>query len=230
MTGPVTFALVHGGAHGAWCWERVVAALDARGHRAVAVDLPCEDEDAGAGEYAALVVDALAGADGPVVVVGHSLGGLTTPLVAAARPVRGLVFVAALLPVPGKSLRDQQQLEPEMMFPYRGGRAGLRERFYATCSPEDADLAMSRIREQALKPYVESTPLAAWPDVPSTYVVCELDRACNPEWARRAARERLGVEPVELAGTGHSPFLDRPNELAGLLVAHARATAEPALR
>jgi pimeloyl-ACP methyl ester carboxylesterase len=52
--------------------------------------------------------------------------------------------------------------------------------------------------------------------VPSAYIVCRDDRAVNPEWARRAARERLGVEPVEIDG-GHSPFITRPMELAALI-------------
>jgi pimeloyl-ACP methyl ester carboxylesterase len=214
----LTFALVHGGAHGSWCWARVVDALHEGGHRGIAVDLPCEDDQAGAAEYAAVVSRSLSGIDDAVVVVGHSLGGLTIPLVALTRPVARLIFVAALLPVPGKSLRDQQAVEPHMMFPYSGGRPGLRDRFYNTCSPEDTDEAMTRIRDQALKPYIEPSPLSQWPAVPCSYIVCGEDHACNPDWARSAARERLGTEPIELSGTGHSPFIDRPAELAGLLV------------
>lgn len=221
--GPVTFALVHGGAHGAWCWDRVVAELARAGHRGVAADLPCDDDGAGAAEYAAVVVASLADAVGRVAVVAHSLGGLTAPLVAAARPVERLVFLAALLPVPGKSLREQQAEEPEMMFPYSGGPEGLRGRFYNTCSPEDAARAMSLIRPQSLTPFVEKTPLQRWPHIPCSYVVCSEDRACNPAWARAAARARLGVEPRELAGTGHSPFLDRPQELTALLLELADA-------
>ena len=214
----MTFGLVHGGAHGAWCWDRVIAGLEAEGHRAVAPELPCEDEAAGTAEYADVVADALADRDEPVVLVGHSLGGLTVPLVAERRPVRRMVFVAGFLPVPGKSFRDQQAGEPDMNFPYQGGRAGLRERFYHACAPEDADLAMARLRRQALKPYTETTPLRAWPDVPSTYVLCTEDRACNPEWSRRAIPERIGVTPLELAGSDHSPFLGRPAELTRLLL------------
>jgi pimeloyl-ACP methyl ester carboxylesterase len=55
-------------------------------------------------------------------------------------------------------------------------------------------------------------------------VVCREDRAIAVDWARRAARERLGVEPIELPG-GHSPFLSRPGELAALLAEVARTTA-----
>jgi pimeloyl-ACP methyl ester carboxylesterase len=219
----LAFGLVHGGAHGAWCWRRVIEALGLAGHRGIAMDLPCEDERAGALEYAAVVVDALAEVEGPVVLVGHSLGGLTVPLVAAARPVSRLIFLAALLPVPGKSLREQQAAEPDMLFPYSGGRPGLRQRFFNTCTPEDADWGMSRIRVQALTPFTETTPLEEWPAVPSSYVLCTEDRACNPAWSRRAARERLGVEAVEIEGSGHSPFLDRPAALAELLVELARS-------
>ncbi len=83
-----TYALVHGAWHGAWCWERLAAELHRRGHLAVAVDLPCGDSAAGCARYAEIVTTALADADENVVVVGHSLGGLTIPLVAAARPVQ----------------------------------------------------------------------------------------------------------------------------------------------
>ena len=47
-----TFGLVHGSWHGAWCWERLVPELEARGHRAVAVDLPAEDPAAGLTRHA----------------------------------------------------------------------------------------------------------------------------------------------------------------------------------
>jgi hypothetical protein len=54
------------------------------------------------------------------------------------------------------------------------------------------------------------------PQVERAYIVCSEDRLVNPEWARRAAPDRLDVEPVELPGS-HSPFLSRPAELADLL-------------
>ena len=213
-----TFGLVHGGAHGAWCWERLIPELERRGHRVLALDLPCSDKEAGAAEYAAIVLDALSSVPEPLILVGHSLGGLTTPLVAHERSVSRLVFVCGLLPVPGLSFRDQQATEPDILFPYKGGRAGLRERFYHRCSAWDADRAMERIRDQALKPYVEVTPLESWPDVPVSYVMCGEDRACNPAWSRRAVPQRLGVEPIELPESDHSPFLSFPSELAELLV------------
>ena len=62
----------------------------------------------------------------------------------------------------------------------------------------------------------EPCPLNEWPDVPSSYVVCADDRTVRPEWFRRDARERLGVEPIELPG-GHCPHISRPAALADVL-------------
>ena len=63
-------------------------------------------------------------------------------------------------------------------------------------------------------------PLA--PEIPSTYIVAAHDRTIRPEWQRRMARERLGVEPVELA-SGHCPNVSQPDRLAALLVEVANA-------
>lgn len=219
--GRLTFVLVHGGAHGRWCWRRVAEALESLGQCAVAMDLPCENVGAGAAEYADTVDHAVGAGDDHLVLVGHSLGGLTVPVVASRRRAARMIFLASVLPVVGRSLRSQQEEEPEMLFPYVGGSAGFRERFFNRCAPADAEAALRLLRRQALKPFVEITPLVEWPRVPSSYVVCTFDRACNPAWGRRAARERLGVAPVEFA-SDHSPFLSHPRALAELLVRLAR--------
>ena len=89
-----TFGLVHGAFHGSWCWERLTPELERLGHRVLTVDLPGEEPLAGAAEYAAVAVTAFADAGEDLVLVGHSLGGLTIPLIAASRPARQLVFLA----------------------------------------------------------------------------------------------------------------------------------------
>jgi pimeloyl-ACP methyl ester carboxylesterase len=90
------------------------------------------------------------------------------------------------------------------------------EMFFSDAPPEVAMWASARLRPQAYRFMGEITPLDAWPEVPVASIVCRADRAVNIEWARAAARDRLGVEAVELDG-GHSPFLTRPAELAGVL-------------
>jgi hypothetical protein len=73
------FCLVHGAFLGAWCWDLLIPELEARGHEAVAMDLPLEDPDAGAVRYAEEVLQALQGAGDDVVLVGHSMSGLFIP-------------------------------------------------------------------------------------------------------------------------------------------------------
>ncbi|HEY1280823.1 MAG TPA: alpha/beta hydrolase [Acidimicrobiales bacterium] len=220
------FGLVHGGCHGAWCWDLLVPELRSRGHDAIAVDLPAEDASAGAREYAAVVAAGLDGADA-VVLVGHSIGGLTIPLVPALRPVARLVYLCAVIPEPGRSLADQFQTDPDLS-PIRhagvshdSGRIVFSRRaaidlFYHDCDPAVAAWAASRVRPQAATPTTETTPLEARPDVPSSYILCTGDRAVNPTRSRALARDRLGVSAIELPG-GHSPFLSRPAVLAHVL-------------
>ena len=102
-----TFVLVHGAFHGAWCWDEVRSELEARGHHTIAMDLPCDDPKAGNIRYSEVVMHAIQDGGDDVVLVGHSLAGLTIPLVAASGSVRGMVFLNAFIPIPGRPFTDQ---------------------------------------------------------------------------------------------------------------------------
>jgi pimeloyl-ACP methyl ester carboxylesterase len=220
-----TFGLVHGGGFGAWCWERLIPELEARGHHAATVDLTPEDQEGGAARCAAVVAEAFAAVD-DLVLVGHSGAGLIIPLVAAERPVRRLIFLHALLPRPSQSAVDQLKAEPDMfnssdMFavqrPFSEDEEVANRFLLHDCTPEVAHDAFRRLRPETGVLGREVTPLQTWPRVPCAYIACTDDWTATPGWARRAARERLGVEPVEIPG-GHCPFLSRPRELAKALV------------
>jgi pimeloyl-ACP methyl ester carboxylesterase len=99
-----TFALIPGAGGDAWYWHRVVPLLEAAGHRAIAVDLPAADDDARLEDYADRVVEAIG--KRKVVVVAQSLGGFTAPLVCARVAVEALVFVNAMIPMPGEKAGD----------------------------------------------------------------------------------------------------------------------------
>jgi pimeloyl-ACP methyl ester carboxylesterase len=223
-----TFALVHGAWHGAWCWERLLGPLERRGHGAVAVDLPGEDLDAGLDAYAETIAASLAGVEDDVVVVAHSLNGLVAPLVAARRPVRAIAYLAALVPVEGESMDDQFRSSPEPVLLFRErpqrdaqGRSHWPDEAVATralypdLAPQDARWAFAQLRAQAPTTQRERHP-AGLPRVPAVAIVCSQDTGVNPDWLRRVARERLGVEPVELAG-GHFPMITAPEALAAAL-------------
>ena len=228
------FTLVHGGLHGAWCWDRLVPALEARGHDAVAMDLPVSDA-VGADAYAAAVLDAVAPIDEDLVVVGHSLMGATIPLVAAARPVHALVYLCAVIPEPGRSVADVSaeqldfpgsRLDAALQSVDAEGRlvpAGVdaaRAMFWSDCPDDVAAWGYPLLRPQHMAPMTEVSPMAAWPDVRSHVIVCERDPLAPPAWVRHRAQTHLGVEPIELPG-GHSPFLSRPDDLADVLVTFA---------
>lgn len=106
----MNIVLVHGSYAGAWIWDLVAPELERRGHRVTAVDLPVSDPAAGGAAYAQAIVDAVDWSE-PPVVVGHSMGGLVVPLVAAGQPVRSLIFVAAMLARPGQSANQQRESE-----------------------------------------------------------------------------------------------------------------------
>jgi Alpha/beta hydrolase family len=219
------FGLVHGAWHGAWAWERLAPELEVRGHHPVAVELPADDVGKGLDDYARAVADALGDAD-DVVLVAHSLGGLTAPLVPALRPVARIVLVAAFVPRPGQSLIDQLRGEDRgILLPGNAGRstddakrtewtdaAIAIDSLYHDADPLDAAAAFARLRPQAAKPQVEPTPLDAWPDVPTEYVVCAQDRMIDPDYQRRQPF------PQRTLASGHSPMLSRPTELARLLI------------
>lgn len=227
-----TFALVHGAWHGAWCWDRLTPQLEALGHRVITMDLPCDDPAATFDDYADIVCTAIADVSGDdLVLVGHSLGGLTVARVAAQRAVSRLVYLCALLPVVGRSFAQQLADEEDMLLPdYLNGLSSLdsegRTRWierevairvlFADCDDTTATAAFNRLRPQGTAGYGIAYALPAFPSASTTYVVCTEDRIVNPEWSKRIARERLGTDVVEMPGS-HSPFLSRPKELAAAL-------------
>jgi pimeloyl-ACP methyl ester carboxylesterase len=221
------FALVHGGGHGGWCWEELRPELERRGHGAATPDLPFEDEWGGARVWADTVVSAIDSAvESDVVVVGHSMGGMCVPLVATLRPVMRMVFLGAMVPVPGRVYAEYLAENPDAVTFDAGrgspGPSGLswesaRDGFYADCGEEVARRAYDRLRPTPLVVFSERCPIDTWPDVPSTSIVMQDDRAVGPAWSRRAAA-RIGADVVELEGS-HSPFYSRPAELADVLVA-----------
>jgi pimeloyl-ACP methyl ester carboxylesterase len=220
--GPVgALMLVHGVAHGAWCWSRTRTDLVGRGHDVFAVDLPLTGLD----DDAAALRRALDGWGQDVVLVGHSYGGLVISKAAAARPdVQHLVYVAAMLVDAGDVF-----LECMTSFPAAPLSAGVEltadgnfvvppdaaiECFYNECDKSDAAEAAGRLRPTSAACLAVPTGAEPWRLIRSTYVLCERDRAIHPDFQRWMSARAGEVVTLD---TDHSPFMSLPEQFADLL-------------
>jgi pimeloyl-ACP methyl ester carboxylesterase/SAM-dependent methyltransferase len=215
-----TYVLIHGRGDSASNFDLLGAELLKRGRDVVAVDLPIDDDSAGWAEYADTVVDAI-GDRRNLVVVGHSLGGFTAPLVVTRVRADLLVLVQAMVPLPDETAGE--------WWSNTGHSEAVSERYVDGESaielvlhdvPRDvAVAALAKTRDQSMTPMAQPWPLAAWPDVPTRFLLCRDDRFFPADFMRRVVRERLGIEPDEMDG-GHFPHLSRPAELADRLEAY----------
>lgn len=219
-----TFVFIHGAGSDSRDWQLVAAELRRRGHDVVAPDLPSDDKSAGLAAYTDTVVAAI-GDRRDLVVVAHSLGGFTAPLVCARVPVRLLVMLHAMIPAPGETF-GQWWEHPG----FAEARERQRERigalptdelalFLHDTPPELAAETLARGRDQADAPLGEPWPLAGWPDVPTRVLLARDDLVFPVEFMRRLALERLGITADEMPGD-HMPMLGHPIELADRLTAY----------
>jgi SAM-dependent methyltransferase len=224
-----TFVLIHGGGDVGWSWHRVEAELRARGHDVVAPDLPGGDDSLELDDYARAVVAAVADRK-DLVVVAHSFGGFTAPLVAVRLPVDALVFVAGMVPSPGEAPNDWwgrtgYRKAVEEQAARDGGATGNPDPYVSFYHDVPRDLAAQALSKERAHPSAacgaSSWPLEALPDVPTHFVLCTEDRFLPPAFLRRTVAERLGVVPDEIAA-GHCVALSRPKELADILESYTK--------
>jgi len=109
------FVLVHGSGQNSDSWTRVGGLLESRGHGVAAPELPKQAPGWGLEDHAAEISRSIVGPD--TVLVGHSLCGVLLPLVPRVHDCALLVFLAAVIPEPGKSVREQFTEDPGMFSP-----------------------------------------------------------------------------------------------------------------
>jgi pimeloyl-ACP methyl ester carboxylesterase len=219
----VTFVPIHAAGDGAWSWHLVGTELRDRGHDMVPVDLPAADESLGLWNYADTVIRAIKRRRN-MVIVAHSFGGFTGPLVCARRPVDLLVLVTAMIPAPGEPADDWWRNTGHTKLKRKTGLDDLAT-YYHDVPPGLAAEAMRRTRAHpSARAASDPWPLKAWPKVPIRFVLCRSDRLFPAEWMRRLVRVRLGITPDEI-DSGHCPMLSRPKELADRLEQYAVGSA-----
>lgn len=233
-----TYLLIHGAWHGGWCWRKVVPLLEAKGHRALAPDLPGHGDAktdmsvATLASYAERICEIVEAQPEPVILVGHSMGGIAITQAAENRPerVRSLVYLCAFLPRNGESLAvwasqdHESMVNPATIEPQANGTLGFkpeyrRVAFYGNCTDEDFEFAQSRLIPQSVVPLgtpVE-TSTARWGRIPRYYIECERDRAVTLK-LQREMQEHSPCRQTFSIDTDHSPFLSSPERLVEILL------------
>jgi pimeloyl-ACP methyl ester carboxylesterase len=243
------FVLVHGSWMGSWAWDRVAPLLREAGHQATAVDLPGYGDDTTPvaeitlQAYTDRALAAIDAATEPVILVGHSMGGVVVSTAAEQRPERVAcaVYVAAYMLPNGESVFSFSQGNPEfaasqvmgyLEIDQAGGTSQIRPDgigpvFVNDGSAGDVAYATEHAHVDYLAP--SGTPIAItdarWGSVRRLYVETLRDQAV-PVSAQRRMNELLPGADVHSIDSGHSPFLTQPRGLADLLshVAESNAT------
>jgi pimeloyl-ACP methyl ester carboxylesterase len=233
-SGVTTFVLLPGAGGAAWYWNRVVPLLEKAGHEVLAVDLPADDERFGLRAYADIVIAAI-GRRRDVTLVAQSMGGFTAALACARAPerIRRLVFVNAMIPIPGETpgdfWGDTGSDKARKAAARRGGYAAefdLETYFLHDIPRRVARELADHERDESAIAFREPARFDAWPDIPIHVVVGKDDRFFPREFQARVARERLGIAVDEVPG-GHLVALSRPRELAKLLVGYVAGRVLP---
>jgi pimeloyl-ACP methyl ester carboxylesterase len=228
-----TLIFVHGACvrDGAWWWKEMTAPLAKRGISSVAVALPSCGESGG--ELGDLYDDvgacrrAIAEAEGPVILCGHSYGGMVITDAGADERVSRLLYVTSVMADAGESQSDLVGSEPApWLLPGDDGTIGVdpdlvRELFLQDCEEDTIEQAVARLTRQSLAPFGQPAREVAWRQKPSTYFVCTEDLATPAETQR--GRIRAGTRSVDFQA-GHHPFLSRPGAFAASVAAEIERT------
>ena len=221
------FVLVHGGFVGGWYWRETASLLEKDGHRVHVVDqMPSGGRDpARLGDLRAdaeTVRQVVAAVGEPVVLVGHSYGGMVITELADDPAVAHVVYLSAFWPQRGRSLSDLlgDGPLPSWIVPNDNGTvtetddlAVAREALCADLDPDRAAEEPRRLIPQSVSSM--ATPSSA-PDRthPTTYIICERDRAIPV-----AAQEQMAAaaDRVERLPASHQPMASMPDKLAEIL-------------
>jgi pimeloyl-ACP methyl ester carboxylesterase len=234
-----TYILIHGAWHGAWCWEKVVPLLRQAGHQVITFDLPGHGQDktpvaeVTLDLYVQRTSEVLATQREPVILVGHSTGGIVLSETAERYPtkIEKLVYLTAFLLQDGHSQGETAQndrdaiLVPNVVFDASGTSLSLppeklQEIFYADCADEDIARAKRLlVPHQAIKPLVTPIHVTAenFGRIPRVYIECLQDNAISPA-CQRQMYTALPCQNVFTLQTSHSPFLSAPEPLSRLLL------------
>ncbi len=205
--------------HGIWadgsCFNKVIPALQAEGHEAIAAQYGLDSLAADV----ATVRRSLGRVSSPAILVGHSYGGSVITAAGTDDRVVGLVYIAALAPDADETSQGQQdKFSRTDVFSYveiADGRAWMLpkgvECFAGDLSEQEQKVVWATHFAPAADIFTKKVDGTAWKSKPSWYVVAKNDRTVHPDLERFVAK-RMGATTYELESS-HVPMLSHPNKV-----------------
>tara|TARA_R110000744_G_scaffold380561_1_gene502574 strand:- start:8278 stop:9015 length:738 start_codon:yes stop_codon:yes gene_type:complete len=236
------YVLVHGAWEGGWSWENVTPLLESDGHKVTTVELPGSFgnmkpvNEVTLDGYVTEIVKAIKSSSERVVLVGHSLGGISISQVAERMPDRidRLVYVAAFLLQDGSTALEAMQSDeggemlPQLVFSEDQSYAEVPERAWRETAFNDVHANVVNsiwpklAEKQATQPFVTTVNLSEerFGSVPKYIVRTSLDKVFSTDLQDRMI-ENWATEGVVTLEAGHFPTLSMPKELASVLLSMA---------
>ncbi len=238
-----TYVLIHGAWQSAWCWETIIPSLEAKGHTVIAPDLPGHGNstepiaDQDMQSYSRYIVSILESAPEPVILVGHSMGGMSISQAAELCPskVAKLVYVSALLPQNGQSVDGtstgitptnwaelaSQGIAVDLC---DGGKASMiRPDFICPALYNDLPAethigyAAHHSKEALAAQYQPVTLSERFLSVPKYYVSCLQDQVV-PLSLQEKMLQATPCQKVYQIDSGHAVYLSAPAKLVDVLL------------
>jgi pimeloyl-ACP methyl ester carboxylesterase len=221
--------------HGAWVdgssWAKVIPALESKGLNVISVQIPLTS----LADDVATTKRAIALADGPVLLVGHSYGGVVITEAGSDPKVKGLVYIAAFAPDTGesavtllKTVPDSPagaELRPDAAGFLKLTEKGINEDFAEELSAPEKKILFATQIPTSVTALGAPVSQAAWKTKPSWFLVTTKDRVVPVELARNMAH-KLNAETVEVASC-HAVIVAHPEEVSSLIIKATQAGGSP---
>jgi pimeloyl-ACP methyl ester carboxylesterase len=221
LNGVKNVVLVHGGFVDGSGWAGVYKALKKDGYRVTIVQNPTIS----LADDVAVTKRAIAAQSGPVILVGHSYGGVVITEAGNDPKVAALVYIAAFAPDKGESVNAliKNPLPgapvPPILPPQDGFLFLDKAKFTASFAADVAADTAAFMADSQVPWGVEALggPISepAWKMKPSWYLVSTEDKMIPPD-AQRAMSKRAGSTVVEVKGS-HSVYVSQPQAVASLI-------------